>query len=412
MDAGRLSATYDPFDQAQADDPFPAWEAALRQSPVFFSQRMGSWVVASHSLVSAVLSDNETFLSQGVDAKAPPPAEVQAIFDQLPPLAPALRAVDGADHSRRRKISQNALALRRVGQMEDAIRKIANNLIDRFEHAGECDFYSAFAYRFPLAVISKLLGFLDEDAERLHQWGNSRVALLWGDLDIEQHKAAARDVVAFHQFIEQEIESRIATPRDDLISDMIDLNNRAAAPISMAELIEQVHGLVTAGHETTANWLTIGLFHLLRRRALWERLCERNEEAAPLLEEALRFDGPVLGVFRIAGADTELNGVPIKRGERVYCAIGAANRDSAVFDAADALVTDRNNSRSAIPFGRGVHTCPGASIARMEARIAIQTTVQRLPGLRLAGASISFAPNASLRIPRELSVVWDVRSAK
>src|SRR5258708_22794713 len=153
-DVRKLSVTYDPFDPAQADDPFPIWETALTRSPVFFSQTMRAWIVSSHSLVSAVLADNQTFINKGVDAKPPPPMEVQEIFDRLPAPAPALRAVDGADHARRRKISQNALALRRVGQMEEAIGDIANAIIDRFQAAGEGGFYTAFSFRFPLSVSS------------------------------------------------------------------------------------------------------------------------------------------------------------------------------------------------------------------------------------------------------------------
>ena len=193
-----LEADYDPIHQAQADDPYPTWEAALSEHPVFFSTRMQAWIVTSFTLVSQALEDNETFLNSGLDFTRPTLPEVQGIFAELPPVAAALRAVDGADHKRRRRISQHALAMRRVSQMDETIREIANDLIDRFEDDGEGDFYRAFAYRFPLTVVSRLLGFSPDDADQRHRWGNSRVALLWAELDLEQHKAVARDIVAFH----------------------------------------------------------------------------------------------------------------------------------------------------------------------------------------------------------------------
>ena len=112
---------------------------------------------------------------------------------------------------------------------------------------------------------------------------------------------------------------------------MIALNKAAPEPVTMAELVEEVHGLVIAGHETTANWLTISLYHLLRRPERWRQLLANPETAAAVLEETLRFDGPVLGVYRRASEDTMLGGVPITAGQTVYCAIGGANRDEHAF---------------------------------------------------------------------------------
>jgi cytochrome P450 len=127
-----------------------------------------------------------------------------------------------------------------------------------------------------------------------------------------------------------------------------------------------------------------------------------------MLEEALRFDGPLLGVWRRAGPDAEIDGIQIEENARVYCIVGAANRDPEVYPDPDSFSPMRDNLRQVITFGRGPHTCIGASLARLEGRIAFEVLVERLPGIRLAQEKLTFGENATLRVPEQLLLEWDV----
>jgi cytochrome P450 len=411
LTAGGLRSAYDPFSQTQVDDPFPVWGLARTQEPVFYSEAINAWVVTRHALVQSILQDPVTFLSSGLNAMRQHPAEVQLILDALPERVAALRATDAPGHTRRRRATQSAVSPKRVSQLESKVRAIANRLVDSIYDRGHCDFFETFAYRFPLAVVSSLLGFPDSVADRLHRWSGCRVAMAWGNLQIEEYKTAARGVVEFHEFIESEILSRRNEPRDDLLSDMLEINEGSPTPLDLPELIEEVNGLVTAGHESTGNWITMTLFHLLEERSRWDRICADSASIPKMLEEALRFDGPVLGIWRRAAQDTVVAGIKIGAGERVWCALGSCNRDNAIFDSPDQFVGDRDTAKQHIAFGRGPHTCIGANLARLEGRVAFEELTRRLPDVRLMQGRLSFEINATLRMPKGLMIEWTVGSA-
>jgi cytochrome P450 len=218
----------------------------------------------------------------------------------------------------------------------------------------------------------------------------------------------ARGVVEFHRFIEAQLVSRQSAPRDDLMSDFVLLNRESAQPLELAELVEQVHGLVTAGHESTANLLTLTLYHLLEVPSRWARVCASPDSIPQMLEEALRFDGPVLGVWRRVAQDIVVADKKIAEGERVYCVLGSAGRDEDAFDNPNEFVVDRVQPRQHMAFGRGMHTCVGASLARLEGRVAFEVLGRRIPSARLAQGSLACVANATLRIPAGLLIEWDV----
>jgi cytochrome P450 len=402
---GALRSTYSPYVQPQLDDPFPIWTQARATEPVFYSEALAAWVVTSYRLVEAVLQDTATFRSSGLDAMREHPPEVRRILDQIANQAAPLRAIDEPQHKRRRRLTMDAVTPKRVAQLEPTMRAIANRLIENFYSRGKCDFYDSFAYRFPLAVACSFLGFSDDDAEKLHYWANCRVMLAWGKLEIEQYKRVAQSVVEMSRFIESEILSRQTTPRDDVISDMIRVNRDLPEPSTLPEMVEDVHTLVVAGHESTASFLTLALYHLLDT-SRWAWLCSSQDRIAPMIEEALRFDGPVLGLWRRAARDTTIGDVAVSAGDRVYVSLGSSNRDEAVFQEPAAFDAERSDARKHMAFGRGAHTCIGLTLARHEARVAFEILTTRFPTLRLAQSKVSFGPNAVLRLPKALLVEW------
>jgi cytochrome P450 len=402
-----LGDSFDPYAQRHADEPYRSWDVARATEPVFFSTVLKAWVVTRHDLIAQVLQDPETFSSSGLDRVGTQPPEVQAILDEVP-KTPPLRATDPPMHTRLRKPTQAGVAPRRMTGMEDQVRAIANDLIDGFVGDGECDFYSAFAYPYPLSVISGLLGFPREDWPSLHRWANERVMLAWGNLPLEERKSAARGFVSFHQYVERHLVDRRASPREDLLSDLVRNERSDFERLSLPELVEQAMGLVVAGHESTANWLTMSVYHLLSQPELWRAFLAAPGSVSKLVEEMLRYDSSVGALWRRATCETRLADHVIAPDDVVYCVIASANRDASVFEEAENIVPGRKDVRMHMTFGRGPHNCIGAALARLEGRVAFETIAERLPGLALSEEQgpLTFAPNVTLRIPRGLRVTW------
>jgi len=402
-----LRATFDPFVRESVDNPFPIWADARSVAPIFWSEVLDAWVVTGHSLLEAIFRDPGRFPSGGLGVMTAPPAEVQEILSAIDVVSP-LRATDPPDHTRQRRPTLAAVSPRRVAALEPTIRRIANELIDGFIEDGHCDFYTTFAYPFPLEVVSGLLGLSGDDAHRLHYWASCRVALAWGRMDLELWKETARGMVEFHEFIKEQVIDRRDNARDDGLSDFVQRALTADDPMSLAEIVEQTIALVTGGHETTANWLTLSMYHLLLHRDRWESLCAGKCTIGEVMEESLRYDGPVRAVWRKAGADLELGGVQLKSGDRLYCVNSAANRDPEVFENPDSFSPGRDNARLHFTFGRATHHCVGASLARLEGAAAFEALIARMPTIRLVTDVLHCEDNATLRITKGLPVEWDV----
>jgi len=174
-------------------------------------------------------------------------------------------------------------------------------------------------------------------------------------------------------------------------------------------MVEDVHTLIVAGHESTATFITLAFYHLLET-GQWADVCANPALIPALIEEALRFDGPVLGLWRIASKDTVIDDVGIAAGDRVYVSVGSSNRDEQAFDCPASFDLSRKDARNHLAFGRGPHTCIGATLARHEARIAFEILIERFRDVRLAasGSGLTFGGNATLRLPKALMLEWDV----
>lgn len=390
--------TYDPFDQATIDNPYPVW-SALGQ--ISWSDSLDAWVVTGYHDVETILRDPVTFPSGGLGVMRQPPDEVAAVLAQITHVPP-LRASDPPDHARKRRPTLAAVSPRRIAGIEDRIREIAVGLVDSAFDGGECDFYRDFAYPFPLAVISELLGFDPAVAPKLHHWASCRVALAWGNMGLEEWTAAAHGFVEFNRFIEAEIQDRRTRPRDDGLTDFVAAGDDSPNPQTLPELVENTLGLITGGHETTANWLTLAMYHLLSHRSRWDALCDDSSTIPQVVEETLRFDSSVRAVWRRAARDVTVGAETVRAGQRLYCVIAAANRDDAEFPDADEYRPERPNARAHLSFGRGPHVCIGASLSRVEGRIALEVLADRVPSVRLLDDGISCLPNATLRIVRSL----------
>jgi len=275
---------------------------------------------------------------------------------------------------------------------------------------GEADLVAHLAYPLPVAVICELLGVPEADREAVKGWSDAMVALQWANLDTEAHVAAAREVVAFHDYVGRLVEQRRTEPGDDLITDLTRVRPDDE-PLSEPDLVRQLTGLFTAGHETTTNLLAHAVILLAANPAQWDRMCADPEGLAPAaVEETLRRDSSVLGMHRVATEPLELGGAHIDAGDRVQLAFAVGNHDASVFEEPERFDLDRPRERAHLAFGAGPHFCVGAPLARLEARVALETLARRAPDLTVTDpASITYKPNAAFRGP---NAVWVRRAPR
>ena len=364
---------------------------------MFYSNVLEAWVVSRYEDIVAVLR-NPTLFAQysevrAVGAMCPAAAK---IMDEAPrPEGTLILATNPPMHTKLRKYLQPAFMPRRIAHLEPRLRQLANDLIDDFEPNGSGNFYSDYAYRFPLLVVCRLLEIPGESLEQIKVWASDRMRLRHANLTPDEQVFAATGWRDYFQWALDLVQSRRAAPGDDVISEIIRENDESDEPLLDTQLASQVNTMLTAGHETTALWLTIGLHRLLSDPGRWAQLVADGSAAGTFLEESLRIDGPTQGIWRQTNGDAEVGGVAIPAGGKMAIVLASANTDDGVFEAPRVFDPQRKNAGQHMTFGRGIHTCIGSGLARLEGRVSFETLASRLPNLRLAADDgFAFRPSA------------------
>lgn len=408
-----ISQQYNPFVSPQRDDPHAGWREARRNSPVFYSDVLGLWVVTDYDDIVRVITNPETFKNAGATENTQPvPDAVRAVLAKgLPPAETRSPLVlDAPEHSRIKKVMMTLITPKKVAVLDNGARQTANSLIDAFIADGEADFVTAFGYHLPISMLFNLIGIPHSDAEQLHKWSEDKMALQWGGaLTLEAHLAAAQGYVDFQYYLLDLVRQRREKPHNDAITAWINLRVADERPLSDAEIVGLMMGLIAAGHETTTNLMTIGLWHALENRRVWEGLCEDPTRIPAFVDEALRFDNPVATLWRKTAKDVVLSGQHVPAGSRLALMMASANRDETKFSEADVFDPARKVEVVPIVFGRGVHFCVGAALALAVVRTAFEELTRRIPSMRLkSGFTPMFKANATVRVMERLPVEWEI----
>jgi cytochrome P450 len=400
------SADFDPFDIA---DPFPFYQWARAEAPVFFSDQLGYFVVSRHADIKAVFEDWRTFSSENAQAPMRPLCEdgKRIMREGGFTAYSGLSARVPPDHTRIRKLVQGCFGARRFRSIEPQIRQIVRSAIDGFAGRGHADFFREFAYDVPALVLFKLVGVPDADVPKVKSWAVSRALLTWGNLADDEQLPHARNMVEYWNYCLDLVRARQSDPTDDLPGDLVRLQ-REGAGISDEEIAGVLYSVLFAGHETTTTLIANGLRELLVRRENWEAIVADPALIPGAVDEALRFSPPIVAWRRRALRDAEIGGVAVPKGSDILLLLGSANRDEAVFTEPARFDVQRNDARGHLAFGYGIHACVGQQLARIEFAIALDELTRRLPGLRLEpDQDFSFGRNASFRVPTALHVEWD-----
>jgi cytochrome P450 len=322
-------------------------------------------------------------------------------LDQVPPepevmerLSKSMLDTDPPDHERLRALVSKAFTRRSVERMRGRVHQIADALLDAVEEKGEMDLIADYAYPLPFTVISELLGVPEEDRGMLREWSS---LLVPGNATQEYVRIPFMWV--FHDSLREMFEEKRKNPEEDLISALARAQQAGGEEPSEDETLSTVLLLFEGGHRTTVNLIGNGVLALLRHPDQLQKLRNDPSLIVPAVEEMLRYDGPLeTSTGRLAREDVAIGETVIPKGEQVTGVIAAADRDPERFADPDTLNITRQDNKH-LAFGRGMHYCLGAPLARMEGRIAIGTLLRRLPDLRLKGSpeSLSWRPDPVMR---------------
>jgi cytochrome P450 len=374
-------------DQSLVPNPYPYFDYLREQNPVLQVPPWGCYAVTGYEEAVAVYKNTDAF-SNAVALGGPfPPLpftpEGDDISEQLEahrhllPMFEHMVTMDPPDHTKARSLLNRLLTPRRLKENEDFMWKLADVQLDEFLDNGRCEFLAEYAKPFSLLVIADLLGVPEEDHKQFRTvLGADRPGARVGSL--EQEVVAENPL----QFLDDKfiayLEDRRANPREDVLTSLATALYPDDSVPPVIEVVRSATFLFAAGQETTTKLLSAAMRVLAENPEVQQQLRDDRSLIPTFIEESLRLESPVKCDFRLARKTTEVGGVVIKAGTPVMVLPGAVNRDPNRFENPHELRLDRKNVREHMAFGRGVHSCPGGPLARVEGRVSIERLLDRM----------------------------------
>jgi cytochrome P450 len=404
-----MAVDYDPRRREEIADPFPTFARLRQADPVHWSDILGGWVLTRYRDVRAVLFDRRL----SADRITPfrdhlPPAQRGELRDLLAMLGLWAVFNDPPEHTRRRGLLNKAFTPRAVAGLRPAIAVLVERLLDGVAERERFDLIADFAYPLPATVIAGLIGVPAADLDRFKRWSDD-IAVFVGSALVTPNKreralGGAREMAAYFRAMAAEHRAR---PRDDILSALIAAEEDGVR-LCEDEIVASCILLLFAGHETTTNLIGNGMLALLRHPVERAALAARPELMADAVEEMLRYDGPTQAMTRIALEDVAFAGADgeprlVRRGQRLFVLLNAANRDPEIFAEPERFRFGRTDNRH-LSFGYGPHFCLGAPLARLEAEIGIAALLRRRPALALADDQPEWSDSFVLRGVKALPV--------
>ncbi len=394
---------FDPFAPGFTDDPYPQYATLRAEAPVY-QHPLGFWLLTRYDDVSWLLRAGMSVEDRNVADSPMRQLREQLYGDDLSRSGGlSMLDRDPPDHTRMRRLVSKAFTPRAVEALRPRIAELVDGMLDAARRAGRVDLVDALAFPLPFAVIAEMLGTPPADHERIRQLTGTVVRSLEPVVDPALASAIAAADAELTQIAAEMIAWKRAHPASDLLTALINAEDEGDV-LNDDELIAQTLLLYIAGHETTVNLIAGGTLALLRHPGELARLREEPALVANTVEELLRYDSPVQASRRITLAPVVVGGVDIPAGAFVMASLGSANRDEGFFgpDAAEVRI-GRENARQHVSFGAGPHHCLGASLARLEASIALTQLTERFPALALDG-EVTWNGRINLRGPAHLPV--------
>jgi cytochrome P450 len=385
-------------DETLIADPFPYFEYLRAKCPVAREPHHGVMAITGYDEALEVFNDSVTFSNcntvTGPFPGWPVPFEgddVSAIIEQyrgLQPLGNYLPTLDPPEHTDHRALLMRLLTPRRLKENEDIMWRLADrlldNLLDGMSGPSECDFVGQFAEPYTFFVIADLLGVPEEDRTGLlaQRTAGRRPASIEG----EEATLPANPLSYLEQAFTAYVEDRRREPREDVLTKLANATYPDGSIPPVIDIVRTASFLFVAGQETTVRLIAAAVQILGERPDLQQMVRDDRSRLASFIEETLRIESPVKSHFRMARHTTTVGGVEVPAGTTVMLLDGAVNRDPRRFENPSEFDIDRPNVRHHLSFGQGVHTCPGAPLARAETRIALERVLDRMGDITISEA--------------------------
>ena len=340
-------------------NPYPDYKNWRENKPIWWAEDVNAWVVSTYKDVHLVLKNPKLFSSASMGERD---HEIS-----LPLLTD-----DPPRHTKLRAIMNKAFTSRAIKLMENEVRNMSNDLLNKLDISKPVDIAHEFTIPLPISVISQLMGIPFERKDDFKRWSDALTGT-GSETEIEKRMP---EIINMRNYFLSLIPLRKESPGDDLISKVVNaevdgetLDDNTIAGFNMLLLI--------AGNETTTNLLSNMLNHISYNPNIWKELRKDKGLVDAAIEETLRFDSPVHWVSRRATEDTELSGQTIKKGENIFAIMGSANRDPSHYENPEEFRLDRKQNKDHHTFGHGIHFCMGAPLARLEGRYALEGLLDR-----------------------------------
>jgi cytochrome P450 len=386
---------FNPYSPSFRQDPYPVYRRLRDEYPVYHNEELGFFAISRYDDIVAALQDVETFSSSNALGIGAP----KEVLDQIP----MMMLLDPPRHGQLRALVNRAFTPRRVAGLEPRIRALARSLVDDFIERGSCDLVEHFSGPLPATVIAELLGVPAEDGLMFKEKSTAIVtqdAKGGGDLDFTP-------AIELMLYMTAAYDERRKQPRDDLMSALLEAEIDGER-LSQEELLGFAFLLLVAGNETTTNLISNAVGLLDQYPDQRRQLVDDPSLLPAAIEEFLRFESPVQGLSRTPRNDTVIHGCTIPEDAQLLLLYASANRDERRIDDPERFDISRD-PKAHLAFGFGTHFCLGASLARLEAKIALEELLARVPEFRVDFASSARLGGGVVRGWATLPVEFETR---
>ncbi len=375
---------FNPFDPAFRANPYPFYDILRDRQPIYFSP-FDTVVLSRYEDVAVTLRSND--FSRDIETNAnvqPNSLQTRKREAREDTGGRSILNLDPPDHTRLRRLVSLAFTPSAIERLRPRIQQLVDDVLDVAAERGSMELIDELAFPVPFQVISDLLAMPTERAIELRQWSQHLTASLEPTANDDDMDLADAAIAQFIPYLTNIVEDRRRNLGDDLLSSLIQVEE-SGDRMTTQELIAFVLLLYVAGHETTVNLVGNGMLALLRnpdQLALWR---DNPSLGGSAVDELLRYDGPVQLTVRVPIRPVHYGDITVQPGTVVMPVLGAANHDPSMFDKPHELHLDRPNASRHLALGGGIHYCLGASLAKLEAQVAIGSVIHRFPNLELAG---------------------------
>ena len=407
---------YNLLDPGVQSRPYEYYSILREEAPVYQMPQTGFYLITTYDLCNEVIRQPDLFAS-GVSPMALRPGGIpQGVLEIYEkegwmPLA-SCSTSDPPAHTRVHHVLAQLFTTAQVRKLKPTIDSIVKDLIDEIANDGQMTFVSQFSHPLPMIIIADLLGIPNDNLTIFKKWSDAIVEPYSMMISPEREVECTRLVVEMQHYFAELVETRRGSSKDDLISQIVNIDMADFQPFNMAELLTIVSiDLLASGNETTTSAISSGMLLLCQNPHIVEEIHRQPSLMINFTEEILRLESPAQGMFRHVTHDTELNGIKLNKGDLLSLRFGSANRDEKQFPQADSIDLHRLTPGKHMAFGVGRHHCIGAVLARQEIMSAFNGLIQRFKNFALdtSKARFEYVPSFFGRSLRELWITFEKR---